>query len=294
MHDTTQAVIESAPLCGGSPTIVGSTDDRLDACASPALPPTLALGASDVYFVDSLGVEAVPAAAGSIATLSPSSCGQAAMGLVLDGDVLFWMTSPLSATANVASIHRLPPGGAPSVVADGVAVERVASAAVGGNYVWADLNGNVLRIPLAGGSTATLASDQSGRSVAGLAVDDTYVYFALSPVCSQPLGSAPCPNPSPTAAAIERVPIGGGSVTTVATDYAIAGIAVDSSNVYWIDPNTALMAASLSAPSGKATVLAEDPQATLGPALSGGMVYWVSQPSSVKAIAAPPAAAGTR
>jgi hypothetical protein len=73
------------------------------------------------------------------------------------------------------------------------------------------------------GPIKTLASGQS--SPYGVAVDSTSVYWTNSGVGTSD-------------GAVMKVPIGGGTPTTLASGPTSFGIAVDATSVYWVSPGT--------------------------------------------------------
>jgi hypothetical protein len=109
-------------------------------------------------------------------------------------------------------------------------------------------NGAVMRLPLAGGTPATLASNQSFYAIAA---NDTSASWISYPLLA---------DPGP--ANVMTVPVGGGTPTTLVSDPNPNGtIAMDSASVYWIDcptpnkpPGCALMKVPLAG--GAASTLA--------------------------------------
>ena len=82
----------------------------------------------------------------------------------------------------------------------------------------------MLKAPLTGAGPVTLASVAGGNGLGPVVVDSTSVYYS-----SYGFGST-------VEGAVMKVPIAGGTVTTLASGLGEAiSIAVDSSNVYWGD-----------------------------------------------------------
>jgi hypothetical protein len=291
-NSPTTAYISSAPLCGGPVDHLGFVDPVMDGCFTGASGPALAVSESEVYFLDMYGVGSVSKSGGSVSVIAETACGDAGSAFVLGGSFLYWMRSPISATKPVGDILRMPQGGGvPTEIATDVVIDSAGSVADATNYYWAGLDGTINRVALSGGPVTVLVPAPVGfaiNSINGLALDATYVYFALSTTCNPPIGAPPCPTPSPTAAPIMRVPIAGGAATTVVTDYNVGGIAVDGKNVYWIDPYDSVKWAPLGIDDGAAVanVLATDSTAYVGPVLTDGAVYWVSD-NQIKFIAKP-------
>ena len=103
----------------------------------------------------------------------------------------------------------------------------MALAVDGTNLYWTeDLNGTVMKVPLAGGTPTVLASGQYGA--VGIAVDATNVYWATDPA---DFSGSP---PSNTPFVLAKVPIEGGSPTILVSNFdGRLSIATDGTNVYW-------------------------------------------------------------
>lgn len=143
---------------------------------------------------------------------------------------------------------------------------------------------SILRIPLAGGAPTTLASGL--ESVTGIAVGPTSVYWT----------DAYTPNPPPDASpflngVVMGVPLGGGTVTTLATLLANPqAIVTDGANLYWADTSpqgTAGQGTILSMPAagGTPTQLVKGPYQPLVIALDAANVYWGTADGRVMKIA---------
>jgi hypothetical protein len=283
------APIYQAPLCGGTSTLLGTVGDLVDACGSNAwVGARLALSDTDVYFLGAQGLGRVAKSGGEPTLLAPTECGWFSAGLVSSDAVALWMQYP---SDGPAVLYRLAESGvSAAAVATGLGLgPTTPSAADASNYYWPSAPGSVSRVPVAGGSPDVVATDTSGRPVAGIAIDSTYIYYSLSGACSNPVEGPSCPSPSPTAGAIMRIPIVGGTAMTLATDWDASGIAVDSQNVYWVDPYRAVMWASLGqdvSAAGEAHTLAADAEVSVGPVLGDGAVFWVSS-GGVARIAVP-------
>ena len=70
----------------------------------------------------------------------------------------------------------------------------------------------IKKLPKGGGSVTTLVSSGYPRIS-----DDTYLYFV-----------------STDSSTLMRIPVNGGAITTLATDYSIGGVEVDTSSIYWV------------------------------------------------------------
>jgi hypothetical protein len=87
-------------------------------------------------------------------------------------------------------------------------------------WVDGDPLGTLMSVPLAGGSTTTLASGVVAPRF--LAVDEATVYFAGT-------------NPEQGTGGVMSVPLAGGAVVTLAQSASVTGVAVNSTSVFWTD-----------------------------------------------------------
>jgi hypothetical protein len=213
-------------------------------------------------------VEMVPIGGGSPTLLASVGPGWPLTGIAVDSSRLYWSTPD--------SIMALPlDGGAPvSLVSPGADSIAVDSA----NLYWAGSGvtafGPVAQLPLDGGVETTIAATQDSPSP--IAVDDTSVYWAAqsasSPVVwnlnAAPIGGGPVTVLRSADSAwfvvdagnlyswsrgdLVRMPVAGGSVTTLAvvgsgmpcgqsTAWAGPPLAVDSTSVYWVNPDGSVM-----------------------------------------------------
>lgn len=134
--------------------------------------------------------------------------------------------------------------------------------------------GSVMKIPIGGGTPTTLAGGQNNPQ--RIAIDATNVYWTNEGSSGQ--GSAP----SNTDGTVMQVPIGGGALTTLASQQSLLGlIAVGATSVYFavdVSPgNTTLSSgAILKVPIGGGTVttLASGQYNPGGLSVAGANVYW--------------------
>jgi hypothetical protein len=189
--------------------VQGGTISDIAAGVSTTLP-IVATDGTAVYFVDRFRVKKVPLQGGT-----PVSVGSGdfyIMGMVTDGERVYWSEDPL-ATVRSVSVSG---GDATTLASESGPAGPIA---VFGNFVyWADGFFRVLRVPTTGGTTEVVAADIAFLS--DLAVDSSGVYFS-----EQDSGL------------IRRAPLQGGPVTTIGGGLPLSWniLAVDPGNVYWVE-----------------------------------------------------------
>jgi hypothetical protein len=122
---------------------------------------------------------------------------------------------------------------------------------------------SVMKVPINGGTTTTLASETLANDVAytpfgSIALDSANVYWTWD--------------------AVMRVPLGGGAATTLASGPWPSGIAVNSGAVYWGESGD-IETMSLSSPGGTVTTLVKGRayEAIRGIAIDAASVYWTTE-----------------
>jgi hypothetical protein len=215
--------------CGGCGIACAAVAPSSAACANGRCLVTLAAGqiepaypavyANNLYWTtQSHGwgtVMKVPLEGGAPTTLASNQAGPS--NLQVNATGVYW-------ALGYQSIVRAPlEGGAPTTLTSGITYtfDLVADAT---SLYWALASGgssSVVKMPLAGGPRTTLATKNHG-SARSIAVDATSVYWT--------------DNGSPSEESfVYKVPLEGGTVTTLASGQGIAGgLAVDASNVYWV------------------------------------------------------------
>ena len=169
--------------------------------------------------------------------------------IAVDATDVYWTAASSGAVLKAPLV-----GGTPTTLAFGVRPDCIAVDAT--SVYWTDGSETVMSVPLGGGTPTTLATAQDGS--AGLAVDDTNVYWANA------FGGA-------GGGAVMKVPKGGGTAITLASGGDPYAIVLDATNVYWTNGGTIMRVAK---GGGTPTTLAISPGAPEGIAVDATSVYW--------------------
>ena len=128
----------------------------------------------------------------------------------------------------------------------------------------------VFRLPHTGTTSTTLFTAETGSFINGLRLDDDYVYWTVAP-------------PNTAAGKVQRIAKAGGTVETLATGLGQpAGLAIDTTDVYFIDPGVGTSAGSgtiqrVALPGGGTpTVLVKDLAIPLSVLVTATHVYWTN------------------
>ena len=199
-----------------------------------------------------------------------------AYAIAADDSYVYWTTTGTTSTIDQAPVG----GGGATVLYSSEDDYPSALAVVSGEVYWADevIQGAVSRIPVGGGASIPVASDVAYPTT--LTANGGVLYFTLLSTTSDSAG------------AVLSVPVGGGTVATLASQQEIdegepSSIAVGGGNVYWTTYSDIV-----SAPvgGGPATTFASQQYASAVTA-DAQNVYWAS--SWQEAILKQPAGGGS-
>ena len=145
-----------------------------------------------------------------------------ALGLVVDGDFVYFVTGGFAKAEN--AVKRVPAAGGPvETLASGDFVVSGHVATDDGFVYWtSEWPGTVMRVAKTGGAVTTLLGDQPRPTF--LALDDKFVYFATY-AKEAPGGT------------IARVSKQGGAAELLASAHPyISGLLLDEKHCYWVSP----------------------------------------------------------
>jgi hypothetical protein len=203
----TDGTVMSVPIAGGTPTTLASAQGS---------PTGIAVRGGYVYWAVPLPgtINRVPVAGGTIETLATSEA--LANDIDVDDTSVYWLNR-LSGKVQQIAIT----GGAVTTLASGQTTPS-GIALDANNVYWVNQgsssgnDGSVMSVPKAGGAPVTLVSNVGKPQY--ITTDGIDVYFTN--------GLTP--------GALKKIPVGGGTATTVATGTSyLFGMAVDSTSVYW-------------------------------------------------------------
>jgi hypothetical protein len=198
--------------------------------------------------------------------------------LAVDSVNLYWTTSTLPGIVQAIPVL----GGTPTVFWSGSSPNASAYAVTASNGIvyWTGGQDGILSMPGDGGMANTVVSPPPNAQsfFTSIAVDATQVYWANYGESNEPTN---------TNGTIMKVPLGGGTATTLASgQHDPYAIVVDSSNVYWGNAGTQTEAyndgAVMKVPlgGGTPTTLATGQGGVYGIAVDETSVYWTTQETS--------------
>jgi hypothetical protein len=245
-----------------------------------------------------------PSPSTALCTAGKCQLTLAASGLVVPYGIAIDATNVYFTDPQAHGVYKVPISGGPSTLLAGASTSTPVDVAVDSTRVyWTDQSMYALMaVPIAGGTATTLYSG-TNSFVRGLAVNSTNVYWtSFSQLLSQPTGGGATATvvsagdvldqlTSPQGIALDsanayyfdwssrtvnKVPLGGGSATPLATAYDPTCVATDGTNVYWTDTfNGTVMRVPVAG--GSATTLAGQSSYPMGLAVDNANVYWADQ-----------------
>jgi len=259
---------EGGPVGGiegfGQIARLGAGPGQVDTIASGVLSanPPLAVTATHVYVADGWRIKRVARGGGRVQTVSRAT--DEVESVAADDASAYWVQRPFGSVFRASATGGPPvPLGTPPPAAQGPGGPiRVQ----GGTVYWMSHFDAILSVPAGGGQVTPLATGLPFLS--DFVVDDQFVYF------SEQDGQD-----------ISRLPIGGGGPSFVAagTPFSHKSLALDASNLYWIDQiNVGRVSKAGANPAYlNPNALASDPGFPATIALWGESVAWTHPPAGV-------------
>jgi hypothetical protein len=261
--------IAKAPIGGGGPITTLASGISSDMAR-------IAADQTNVYILDGDLIKKVPLNGGTVEKLSSAHGGSIGdfsainQDIVTDGVNVYWTVGTVGPSPPV--VQKVPVGGGSVVTLSNDAsfvypqdcYWRIAVDSQ--NVYWSTgsstipVNGCAIKkAPIIGGATTTVVDTAFGD----FTVDGINIYFSAS-------------------SSINKIPVSGGSISTVATNVVPSVLANDSLNLYWIDPSQSQPGGigKVSEAGGNATflvskILKTDPLlAAEGIAVDQSSVYW--------------------
>lgn len=313
---TTTSTSTTTSSTSTSTTTSTTTSSTTTSTTSIPVPITLASGqahpigiavySGNVYWTDAgysvfTGtIDSVPIGGGSITTLANSQDNPTGIA-VYNGNV-YWTNQD-----NPGTIESVPIGGGSNTVLASGQNLPFGIAIYNGNVYWTDRgsSGAIDSVPITGGSVTVLTSGQAGPT--GITVSNSNVFWtdqgtpgnvmecaiaSCTPILLATGRSAPQSIitygsevywiDSGSSGSLAYVPIGGGSVTTLAQGLYFYGIATDGTNIYWTNSTNTGMIYSIPIAGGSVTVLASGQNSPGNIAVDATNVYWVDDVGTIE------------
>ncbi|HLK41069.1 MAG TPA: hypothetical protein VKU41_30165 [Polyangiaceae bacterium] len=263
---TQASTVMSVPLGGGTPTPLASDQSpSAPRYSGIAVDQNNAYWTASVFSTNNWAVMSVPLGGGTPSTLGSGidpSVGFGASGIAVDATSVYW------SYVFGLPLLRIPLGGgaetgiAPGTSNGGIGANNLDGSTIvvrGSNVYWVDVNG-IMTAPIAGGTATTLVA---GMQPDNIAVDANNVYWGGS------------------GTTVMSVPVGGGTPKTlVSGQNAPNWVAVDATNIYWLNylSGTGCGATVMKAPigGGTPTQLAWGQESPTNILVDSSSVYWFS------------------
>jgi hypothetical protein len=244
----------------------------------------LALDSTSVYFttvtedIDAGAVFKIALGGGAITTLGAGQ--RPALAVAVDNTNVYWTVATTSFADQGAVMTSPLAGGTPMTLVSSDEGLFGQGLAVDSTSVYFTSGTSVIRLPLGGGPSTTLAGcpcDPPNPVPSNIAVAGPIVYWTNSYAVS---GDGP---EAPFTGSVMMAPLDGGAPTIIASaqDFPV-GIVADSTNIYWVNTGLcgeyggscsgSVMRLSLSG--GAATTLASGQSLCAGLAVDSKNVYW--------------------
>jgi hypothetical protein len=246
--------------CGGGACVAGRCQSVV-LVSAPTGP--FALDATSIYFAEPgpwnsmspVGViMKVAKAGGPVTTLASGRDNPGAVAV--DATHVYW--------TEATGLYKLPlSGGATPVALDAYNMDTASIAADSKNVYWDDGTGEVVGIPIAGGTLSIFSpvpQQQTFPAAATtIAVDPSNLYWMIG---------------HPTTS-VMREAIGGGTAAALVTSNYLRGLAVDGADAYYADDSVGTIM-RVAIDGGTPTTLASDQTGPAAIALDPDFVYWTN------------------
>ena len=300
--------------CGGCGVVCDGGGCNAGKCSTPSIvssgqsgPSSIATDGINLYFADATGgsIVMVPAAGGTATTLATGQSSPG--GIAVDGANVYWTnkgTNAVAADGGVGAYNQdgtvlqVPiAGGTPITLAMNQDFP-VGIAVMGSVVYWVNSSGGTVMSapvgPVDGGSVTTLVTGQASPwAIAASAVTQSIYWLDRGTVQNEHTdGALVRMTPEPA-----QLPDGGAITVLTAGLQDPAGIALDSTNIYWTDLGTLANSykdgAVLSIPivGGKTTPLAVNQEGPTSVAVDTRNVYWTNYVS--RTVTSAPLAGGS-
>jgi hypothetical protein len=254
-----QPNVLSLPKSGGTPVVLATQTFPSATLPSGAEPFAIATDGKHVFWADIAAntINQIDTNGANLMTIAQGQ--QDPRGVAADGTNVYWVNAGSPSVA--ASVYQVPVGGgAPQLLAGGLAPSFLISLAVaGGNVYWTGLS-SIQSVPVGGGTIAVAASNLDEPSSIAASGTDIFWVSAQTGDLQGILNGVSGPvtiaanqqsthdiatdgvnlywlTMNTTSSTVSKVPIGGGMPTVLVSSSGylmLMSIAVDDTTVYWV------------------------------------------------------------